>query len=254
MRYDFEKKVVAVTGASGKSMGVTIARAFFEKGASVAICSRSKERIRESREMICQGKGEDRILAIEADLGEVDQCRKFIRETVKTFGRIDILINNAAVQFKESAQDTTQESWDMTLNVNTRGYFFCMQETASDMISRSESGVMINISSAHAQMALENRLAYAVSKAGVDQMTRSAAREWGPYGIRVNAVAVGSFPTGMSRRGLMENDVVSPRLPLRRRGRLEEIANTCLFLASEDASYITGALLNVDGGFSLAMS
>ena len=103
-------------------------------------------------------------------------------------------------------------------------------------------------------MAIENRITYAAAKAAVDQMTKSAAREWGPYGIRVNVVAAGSFPTAMCRQVLAENDFLSPQLPLRRRGKLEEIGYACLFMASEQSSYITGTRLPVDGGYVLAIT
>lgn len=256
MDYDFTGKVVAVTGASGKSMGVTIARAFLERGAYVAICSRSEERIMEAKTRISEGiaDAEERVLAMAADLSDAQVCIRFIDSVVERFGRIDILINNAAVQYKESALDTTIESWDMTMNANARGYFFCMQEAAKDMIRREEPGCIINIGSGHSQMAIENRITYAAAKAAVDQMTRSAAREWGPYGIRVNVLAAGSFPTGMSRKVLADNDFLSPKLPLRRRGKLEEMAAACLFMASDDAAYITGTRLPIDGGYVLAIT
>lgn len=253
MKYDFTNKVVAVTGASGRSMGVTIAKAFFDCGAKVSICSRSSERIMDAKEIV-GGSNPDRIYATAADLSDAEQCMRFINETVENFGRIDILINNAAVQYKESALDTTVESWDATMDANSRGYFFCMQAAAKDMIRRGEPGAIVNISSGHSQMAIENRITYAIAKAGVDQMTRSAAREWGPYGIRVNTIGAGSFPTAMSRTVLAKDDFLSPQLPLRRRGKLEEIANVCLFLASDESSYVTGARLNVDGGYVLSMS
>ena len=254
MRYDFTGKVVAITGASGKSIGVKIAEDFLHAGACIAVCSRSIERVREAMDKISDDTNRDRILMLQADLSDVEQCRYFINETVRHFGRIDVLINNAAVQYKESAMDTTQESWDATMNANLRGCFFTLQTAAEDMIRRGEGGSIINISSAHSQMALENRISYAVAKAGLNQMTKSAARELGPEGIRINALAIGSFPTGMSRTILAENDIVSPRLPLRRRGRLEEVSSVCMFLASEDSSYMTGDIINVDGGFLLSMS
>lgn len=256
MDYDFTGKVVAVTGASGKSMGVTIARMFLERGAKVSICSRSEERIMEAKERISAGieDAENRVFAMAADLSSAEKCIQFIESTVEHFGRIDVLINNAAVQYKESALDTTIESWDATMNANARGYFFCMQTAAKDMIRRKEPGSIINIGSGHSQMAIENRITYAAAKAAVDQMTKSAAREWGPYGIRVNVVAAGSFPTAMSRQVLAENDFLSPQLPLRRRGKLEEIGYACLFMASEQSSYITGTRLPVDGGYVLAIT
>ncbi len=252
LNYDFSGKVVAVTGASGKSMGVEIAREFFACGAKVSICSRSLERITAAKELI-GASDPDRIYATAADLSTVEDCRRFIGETVVHFGRIDVLINNAAVQYKEGTMATTPEDWDNTMNANLRGYFFCLQEAAKDMIARGEPGSIVNISSGHSLRAVEDRITYSISKAGVDQMTRSAARELGPYGIRINTVGAGSFPTGMSRKILAENDILSPQLPLRRRGRLDEIASVCLFLASDESSYVTGARLNVDGGYVLAI-
>ena len=252
LNYDFSGKVVAVTGASGKSMGVEIAREFFACGAKVSICSRSLERITAAKELI-GASDPDRIYATAADLSTVEDCRRFIGETVVHFGRIDVLINNAAVQYKEGTMATTPEDWDNTMNANLRGYFFCLQEAAKDMIARGEPGSIVNISSGHSLRAVEDRITYSISKAGVDQMTRSAARELGPYGIRINTVGAGSFPTGMSRKILAENDILSPQLPLRRRGRLDEIASVCLFRASDESSYVTGARLNVDGGYVLAI-
>lgn len=255
MDYDYSGKVVAVTGATGISMGVDIAKAFFECGAMVSICGRYRDRVNDAVEKI-GGTDKKRIFGTVADMSDVAQCQRYIQETVEHFGRIDILINNAGVQIAETALEITQESWDATFDTKARGYFFCSQAAAKDMIRRGEPGNIIMIGSGHSEVQRELRLSYAAANSSVDRFTRSLAREWGTYGIRVNCLQPGSFPTGMSKKRFdddpTQNDIYK-ELPLGRRGKLKEMADACLFFASDKASYITGVKVPIDGGWVLCM-
>ena len=255
MDYDFSGKVVAVTGATGISMGVDIAKAFFDCGAMVSVCGRNRERVEESVQKI-GAEDPSRIFGTVADMSDVAQCQRFVQETVDHFGRIDVLINNAGVQVPQTALEITPEAWDTTYNTKARGYFFCAQAAAKDMIRRGEPGNIIMIGSGQSDVQRDLRLVYASANAAVDRFTRSLAREWGPYGIRVNCIQPGSFPTGMTKKRFEDDpkqNEIYKGLPLQRRGRLHEMADACLFMASDKASYITGVKLPVDGGWVLCM-
>jgi NAD(P)-dependent dehydrogenase (short-subunit alcohol dehydrogenase family) len=255
MTYDFSEKVVAVTGASGIGIGKEIARQFFQAGAKVSICSRSKEHIEKTKEEIASSDP-DRMLAVAANMMEVEGARYFIHETVAHFGKIDVLVNNAGVNKRGPSLDVAKEDWDYVVNTKMRGYFFCAQSAAADMIQRREPGNIVNISSANAQICTIGSAVYAATNAAVVQMTKSLAREWGPNGIRVNAIGPGSIPTLMNQDKYSDPAVVKAlcdSLPLRRRGRTDEIAAVVLFLASEQSSYITGQTIFADGGLTLCI-
>lgn len=251
MNYDFSDKVVAVTGPTGKSLAIAIAQAFYDCGARLSICSRSIDRVNETKRNIGGENCDDRILAVEMDAADPEQCIQFINETVAHFGKIDILVNSAAVQYADSALEITPETWNATFDVKNRGYFFCAQSAVKDMVKRNAPGCIINIGSVQSNLQVDLRLSYSAANAAIDQWTRCAAREWGPYGIRVNCVQVGSFPSALGKARAYSHDNLVQQLPLRRRGIPEEIAKLCMFLASDDAAYITGAKIPIDGGLLL---
>lgn len=251
MNYDFSDKVVAITGPTGKSLAIAIAQVFYDCGARLAICSRSIDRVNETKRNIGGENCDDRILAVQMDAADPEQCIHFIDAAVAHFGKIDILINSAAVQYADTALEITPETWNHTFDVKNRGYFFCAQTAAKDMIRRNAPGCIINIGSTQSNVQVDMRLSYSAANAAIDQWTRSAAREWGPYGIRVNCVQVGSFPSALGKARGYSHDNLVQKLPLRRRGIPEEIGKLCMFLASEDAAYITGAKIPIDGGLLL---
>lgn len=250
--FDFSGKVVVITGASGISMGKMFARRFLEAGANVAICSRNEERIQSAaRELV--GDGAENLFAMAVDTGKVEELRFFAEKVVKKFGRIDIWVNNAGVSFPKASLEVTEEDWDRTVNTNLKGCFFGCQCAAAAMV-RQGDGCIINIGSVNTFIVNIGETVYAATKAGISKMTESLAREWGPSGIRVNCIAPGSVPTGMNQKHYADirvHQAMCDKLPLRRRGEQEEIADALLYMASPYAKYITGQTLLVDGGLSL---
>ena len=248
--FDFTDRVVAVTGASGIGIGRAIAERFFRAGAKLAICSRSEERILQSACEIA-GQDDERMLAMAADTSRREEVWRFVDRTVERFGRIDVLVNNAGVQFPKPSLEVTEEDWQRTVDTNLKGYFFASQRAAKYMTA---GGAIINIGSVNAVTVVPGQAVYAATKAGISQMTKSLAREWGRQGIRVNCIGPGSIPTLINREIYKDPEVeraMCEKIPMGRRGRTEEIADAALFLASDFASYITGQTLFVDGGLTL---
>ena len=248
--FDFTDRVVAVTGASGIGIGRVIAERCFRAGAKLAICSRSEERILQSAREIA-GQDGGRMLAMAADTSRREEVWRFVDRTVERFGRIDVLVNNAGVQFPKPSLEVTEEDWQRTVDTNLKGYFFASQRAAKYMTA---GGAIINIGSVNAVTVVPGQAVYAATKAGISQMTKSLAREWGRQGIRVNCIGPGSIPTLINREIYKDPEVeraMCEKIPMGRRGRTEEIADAALFLASDFASYITGQTLFVDGGLTL---
>ena len=251
--FDFTYKVVVVTGASGISLGKTIARKFYETGAYVAICSRNEERIRASAAEIAP-EDRKRMFWVAADTTSVSQLRDFTKAVIEKYGRIDFWINNAGISFPKPSLDVTEEDWDRTVDTNLKGYFFGAQCAAREMVERGISGCIVNIGSVNYAITNIGETVYAATKSGVSKMTENLAREWGPMGIRVNCIAPGSVPTQMNKAHYADirvHQAMCDKLPLRRRGTPEEIADAVMYMVSEDSKYITGQTLLVDGGLSL---
>ena len=191
------------------------------------------------------------MLAMAADTSRREEVWRFVDRTVERFGRIDVLVNNAGVQFPKPSLEVTEEDWQRTVDTNLKGYFFASQRAAKYMTA---GGAIINIGSVNAVTVVPGQAVYAATKAGISQMTKSLAREWGRQGIRVNCIGPGSIPTLINREIYKDPEVeraMCEKIPMGRRGRTEEIADAALFLASDFASYITGQTLFVDGGLTL---
>lgn len=249
---DFHNKVVVVTGASG-GIGRQIACRFYAAGAIVCVCSRSRERIEKAVGEI-GSVDPARIFGMAADTSDIAAATGFLKAVIERFGRIDVLINNAGVQFPKPSTEVTEENWDNTLETNLKGYFFAAQFAAKDMMSRKSSGAIVNIGSVNAVTVVVGQTVYAATKAGVSQMTKSLAREWGKAGIRVNCVAPGSIPTLINAEIYKDRAVelaMEEKIPLGRRGTTDEVADAVMFFSSDNASYITGQTLFVDGGLTL---
>lgn len=249
--FDFAGKVVVVTGASGIGIGREIAERFYQAGAAVAMCSRRQEAIEQSADEIA-GTDRTRILPMQADCSNVEEIKAFIDAAAMRFGKIDILINNAGVQYPKPSLEVTEEDWRRTVDTNLKGYFFAAQHAASYMTENG--GAIVNIGSVNAITVVVGQAVYASTKAGISQMTKSLAREWGPVGIRVNCVGPGSIPTLINKEIYKDPAVeraMCEKIPMGRRGTVREIADATLYLASDYASYITGQTLFVDGGLTL---
>lgn len=246
----FTGKVAFVTGATS-GIGQACALAFANAGAKVVAVGRKPEALRDVEQRIRDAGTE--VLTIAADLSEEQKAAEVIERAIATFGGIDILVNAAGHISNGTIENTSLAAWDDMMNVNVRAAFQLMQKALPSLIERR--GNVVNVSSVTGLRAFPGVLAYCVSKAALDQLTRCASLELAAKGVRVNAVNPGVVVTQIHKRGGMTNDAYEAFLehsktthPLGRTGRPEEIADLVLFLASDQASWITGATYSIDGG------
>ncbi len=250
----FEGKVAVVTGgASG--IGKSVAYAFARYGASVVLVDINAEKADEISKKINEENCNS--IFIEADVSKHQATNQMVEETVKKFGRLDILVNNAGIEFNDrgSILEMPYDDLDRILKVNLYGYINCTRSVVPIMKERKEGGKIVNVSSIQGFTAHLPGTSYQPSKAAIIGLTKALAIELAPFHINVNAVAPGAIATeGIgSVRKAQENiiDAYRKRIPLGRRGRPEEVAGPILFLSSEYASYITGSVLVVDGGYTI---
>jgi NAD(P)-dependent dehydrogenase (short-subunit alcohol dehydrogenase family) len=250
METDFHGKVVLITGATS-GIGHATALRFAQGGASVAVVGRNEQALREVSQEI--EKSSSNVLAISADISGENETRRVVDQTIKRFGGIDVLVNAAGHISSGAIEDTTLNAWDAMMNVNLRAVFQLMQQALPSLIERR--GNIVNVSSVTGLRAFPGVLAYCVSKAGVDQLTRCAALELAAKGVRVNAVNPGVVVTDIHKRGGMSEAQYDAFLehskqthPLGRVGNASEVAELISFLASDKASWITGATYSIDGG------
>ena len=247
-------KIAIVTGSS-KGIGRAIALTFAKsKGYSgIVINGRKMDEVLEVADEI-RGEGCDS-LAIEADISNESDCFRLVEDANKAFGRIDVLVNNAGIQTDVPFEETTTEEWYKIIGVDLTGPFVCSREVAKHMEKqRPKGGCIINISSVHQTIPKPHYVPYATSKAGLEMMTKTMALELAKDNIRVNLVAPGAILTDMNielKENKAELEKVLKQIPIGRIGTPEEVANVVEFLASDKASYITGASFFVDGGMTL---
>jgi NAD(P)-dependent dehydrogenase (short-subunit alcohol dehydrogenase family) len=239
-------KVVVVTGGS-KGLGRAMALGFGEAGADVVVSSRKLEACEVvADEIRSMGR---RALAVRAHVGDWDHCAALIDATVAEFGRIDVLVNNAGIApVPPSLLDVTPDLFDKTIGVNLRGPLRLTALAAEHMPG---GGSVINISSTASQHPSAVTVVYAAAKAGLNALTKAAAVEYGPRGIRVNAIVCGMFHTDSLHASLPSDDLqaqMAARISLRRIAGADEIVGTALYLASAASSYMTGELIVLDGG------
>ena len=242
---------VLITGASS-GIGRATAELFARSGATVAMVARRESVLKE----IAASLGSNRVFVVAADITLPEQAERCVAEAVKLLSGLDVLVNAAGILKSGSLENTTLEAWDETMNANLRSMFHLMQ-LALPHLERSR-GNIVNVSSVTGLRAFPGVLAYCVSKAGTDQLTRCAALELASKGIRVNAVNPGVVVTELHRAGGMADEAYKSFLersksthPLGRVGRPEEIAELIYFLASERAAWITGETVSIDGGRQL---
>lgn len=250
--FDFKDKVAVVTGSS-RSIGRGIALALARGGCAVVVnYSKSRDEADEVINTIKEMGG--KAIAVRCDVSKRDDVEAMFQTTIDEYGKVDILVNNAGVAFGGSLLETTDEIWDIQMEVNLRGVFLCSQVAARHMVERNY-GKIVNISSNSGfGIAMDGETSYAVSKAGVIQLTKSSAYDLGRHNINVNCVAPGAVDTVMLRGNRSDEEYEKvlegrrDRASLGITGTPEDIANAVLFFASDESRYITGKTLLVDGG------
>lgn len=252
MAGELEGKVALVTGASrgiGRAVAIELAR----EGADVAV--NSVTRVREVEAVVAEVRALGRrSVGVMADVGKAPDVTRMIDRVIKELGTIDILVNNAGVESIVPLCEITEDEWDRVTGTNLKGEFLCLQGAARHMMATGRGGVIINVGSVQAGMALPGRTHYAPSKRALEALTANAAAELASVKVRVNCIHPGLIDTEMTS-WVMKDPAVLPvvleKIAMRRAGQPSEVARVAVFLASDDASYITGQTLYVDGGFRI---
>ena len=244
---DLSGKVALVTGAS-QGIGLQIALALGSRGAKVACIARNAEKLAETVKAITEAGGQAE--AFPCDVTSRESVDQLIDKIADDWGKLDILVNNAGVTRDNLLPRMTDEEWDTVINTNLRGMFL-FSRAASRHMMRARFGRIINISSVSGIMGNPGQTNYSASKAGMIGFTRSLSRELAGRKVTINAVCPGFIETEMTKAmGPVVQDEVKKRIPAKRMGKAEEIADAVLFLASDQAAYITGQVLTVDGGMT----
>lgn len=239
-------KVTIITGGS-RGIGFATADKFLQEGAKVIITASTQESADKAVALLREKHPDAVVDGISPDLGSLESVREAFRQVGIRYGCVDVLINNAGISESTPFLEYTEETFDKVMDLNVKGVFNATRAASECMVSRG-SGVILSTSSMVSISGQPSGFAYPASKFAVNGLTVSLARELGPKGIRVNAVAPGITETDMMKK--VPREVIDPmiaRIPLRRLGQPEDIANAFVFLASEEASYITGVVLSVDG-------
>jgi len=244
----FQGRVALVTGAQ-RGIGRATAEAFLREGAQVVlndVCARKD--LDNVAQELC--RPETGCLAIDADVSRFDQVQQMFERVMDHFQRLDILVNNAGIIRRGSIETVTEADWDDVMRVNLKGTFNCCK-AAADIMIRQRHGKIVNISSVAAKTGdITSAPGYGPSKAALDALTKTLARQLAPYGINVNAVAPHAIETEMSAQWPEEKRrAIIDAIPLKRLGKPQDVAEAVLFLASDKASFITGEILDVNGGF-----
>lgn len=244
---DLNAKVAVITGAS-RGIGLGIAEAFLAQGAKVALCSSGEAGVNKAKEaLLAKYPGAD-IFAAAADVSKREDCENFINGAAEHFGKIDILVNNAGITRDTLVMRMSEADWDAVLNVNLKGAFL-MSKAAVKFMMKQRSGCIINMSSVVGQSGNAAQANYSASKAGIIGLTKSLAKELASRNIRANAIAPGFVKTEMTE--VLKEDIknaVLESIPLKRFAEVSDIAAAAVFLASDNAGYITGQVLAVNGG------
>ncbi len=239
-------KIAIVTGGS-RGIGFATVEAFLREGATVILCASKKETADKAVEALKTKDANAKVEGIYPNLANYAEVKGAFDAIIAKYGKIDILVNNAGISNATPFDKYTEEEFEKVMNLNVKAVYNCSKAVADNM-RENNSGVILNTSSMVSISGQPSGVAYPTSKFAVNGFTLSLARELGPFGVRVNAVAPGITETDMMKA--VPKAVIEPmiaRIPLRRLGQPEDIANAFVFLASEDASYITGVVLNVDG-------
>jgi glucose 1-dehydrogenase len=252
MELRLDGKVALITG-SDSGIGRGIAELFAASGADVTVTYFTDQAGAEETAAMVRGHGR-RALVVQVDVGMPDQVERLFAAHDAAFGRIDVLVNNAATGAHGEVTDLPFSSWERVIRTNLHGPFLCSQQAGRRMLARGEGGRIINISSVHEESCWPGSAAYCVSKVGLRNLTRTMAIELGPHGITVNDIAPGMILTPMNHRAATDPEYLreaEAQIVARRAGQPRDIANMALFLASDAGSYCTGSTHYVDGGWML---
>ena len=243
-------KVAIVTGAS-KGIGKGIAIRYAQEGAAVVLASRSMDLLEEIASGIRNEGG--KALAMYLDVTRYENIESVVAKTVESFGRLDILVNNAGISMAKPSEELPPQDWQRALETDLSGVFYGCQCAARQMMSQGQGGSIINITSVYGLVAAPGRAAYCASKAAANMLTKVLAIEWAKKGIRVNAIAPGYFRTelvqGVIDSGMLKLDIIEKRTPLGRIGEVPELLGLAVHLACDESSFMTGSVVNVDGGW-----
>jgi NAD(P)-dependent dehydrogenase (short-subunit alcohol dehydrogenase family) len=242
-------RAALITGAAG-GIGLGCAEAFAKEGCDLVLLDLDAPRVTAAAKDLAERTGR-KVHALACDLADAEAARVAVTQAVALLGSIDVLVNNAGILAPGDILDAELEDFDRVLAVNLRAPFIVGQAVARHMVEAKIRGSIINMSSINAVLAIPNQVAYVTSKGGINQLTKAMALGLAPYGVRVNAIGPGTIVTDILK-GVMENEEarhrVLQRTPLKRFGEPEEIGRVAVFLASEDASYMTGQTIYPDGG------
>jgi len=250
-----QNRVALITGA-GSGIGRATALRLALEGAKIAVADWNASGGTETVELVNDQGGEG--FFIHADVSKVAETERIVTETVRRYGQLNILVNNAGVMLEKTAIDTTEEDWERIVGVNLKGTFFCAKYAILQFRRQGRGGIIINMASVNSFFAEGCIAAYSTTKGGILQMTRALAMDHSSEGIRINAICPGWIETPMNANffalGPHIREQAGRLHAIGRIGHPEEVANAVLFLASDEASFITGSMLTVDGGFSAGLA
>ncbi|BAZ33671.1 3-oxoacyl-[acyl-carrier-protein] reductase like (plasmid) [Cylindrospermum sp. NIES-4074] len=255
--FDLTGKVAIVTGAA-RGIGKAIAQGLATAGANVVIADIKQIEAEQTAQIIQESGGE--AVAIYTDVTNRQDCADLIQQTVARYKHLDIMVCNAGIDMiKKPAELLEDNEWDAIVNVDLKGYFNCAQVAARQMLSQGTGGSIIMNSSIASVVGMDVTVAYAAAKGGVNQLVRAMALEWADKNIRVNAIAPGYIDNIMEgcsvgytspQRQQQTQTIINTFVPMKRKGKVEELVGPVVFLASSASTYVTGAILMVDGGYS----
>lgn len=241
-------KVAIVTGAA-QGIGLACAQRLHEEGARVVLSDINGDKVAEAAATLANGG--DTTLAVTCDVASQAAVKALVAAAIERFGTVDIMVNNAATTVASEPLELTEEEFDRVIGVNLKGTLFGCQEAGRIMVAKGR-GAIVNMSSMQAELAIAARVPYGISKAGINQLTKIFALSLAPKGVRVNAVGPGTILTDLTRNGVLSNEEsyrrILSRTPMGRCGEADEIATVTSFLASDEASYVTGQTIYADGG------
>lgn len=242
-------KVAVVTGST-KGIGRGIVEGLALSGANIVVVSRSQQDC-DATAANLQNYGV-KAIGVRTDVTRISEIEALVSKTIDTFGRLDIMINNAGSAITKKAEDLTEEDWDRVINMDLKSVFFCAQTAGREMIKQN-SGKIINISSMLGLVGEKQVLPYCVAKGGVIQMTKALALEWSRYNIQVNAICPGYILTSINAAELRQEKIynhIIKKIPVQRLGDVKDLAGAAVFLASEASNYMTGQTIVIDGGWT----